>query len=106
MLFRDIVYYRCRDCGKVFVKHESFKSVLRYLTEETPMCPESAWHRVAIQNKRITNQKIRKRMSRRTLDDLSDKEYEDYEKNPENYQDVTDATNEDIASMMGDYEDD
>ena len=38
-------------------------------------------------------------MSRRTLDDLSDKEYEDY-------QDVTDATNEDIASMMGDYEDD
>ena len=67
---------------------------------------ESAWHRVAIQNKRITNQKIRKRMSRRTLDDLSDEEYEDYEKNPENYQDVTDATNEDIASMMGDYDDD
>ena len=44
-------------------------------------------------------------MSRRTLDNLSDEEYEDYEKNPENYQDVTDATNEDIASMMGDYED-
>ena len=43
-------------------------------------------------------------MSRRTLDDLSDEEYEDYEKNPENYQDVNDATNEDIASMMGDYE--
>ena len=45
-------------------------------------------------------------MSRRTLDNLSDEEYEDYEKNPENYQDVTDATNEDIASMMGDYDDD
>ena len=40
MLFRDIVYYRCRDCGKVFVKHERFKSVLRYCTDETPMCPE------------------------------------------------------------------
>ena len=40
MLFRDIVYYRCRDCGKVFVKHERFKSVLRYYTDETPMCPE------------------------------------------------------------------
>lgn len=43
-------------------------------------------------------------MNRRTLDDLSDEGYEDYEKKPENYQDVTDATNEDIASMMGNYD--
>ena len=103
MLFRDIVYYRCRDCGKVFVKHERFKSVLRYYTDETPMCPECFSRRT---NPPGIGWLFRKRMSRRTLDDLSDEEYEDYEKNPENYQDVTDATNEDIASMMGDYDDD
>lgn len=111
MLFRDIVYYRCRDCGKVFVKHERFKSVLRYCTDETPMCPECFSRRTnppgigwLFRIKELLSKKSKKIMSRRTLDDLSDEEYEDYEKNPENYQDVTDATNEDIASMMGDYE--
>ena len=36
----------------------------------------------------------------RTLYDLSDEEYEDYEKNPDDYQDVTDATIEDSMDMM------
>lgn len=40
MLFKDIVYYRCRDCGNVFVKHEHFKPVFFYLTGESPMYPE------------------------------------------------------------------
>lgn len=36
----------------------------------------------------------------RTLYDLSDEEYEDYEKNLDDYQDVTDATIEDSMDMM------
>lgn len=36
----------------------------------------------------------------RTIFDLSEEEYEDYEKNPENYEEVTDNTNEDAIRMM------
>ena len=42
---------------------------------------------------------------RRTLDDLSDEEYEDYEKHPEDYEDVTAATNEDVLDTMGELDD-
>ena len=30
----------------------------------------------------------------------------DYEKHPEDYEDVTDATNEDVMDMMGELDDD
>ncbi len=36
----------------------------------------------------------------RTVDDLSDQEYEDYEKNPEKYNDVTENTERCIRDMM------
>lgn len=36
----------------------------------------------------------------RTLDDLTDEEFEDYERNPEKYGDVVDNTNESILDMM------
>lgn len=36
----------------------------------------------------------------RTIFDLSEEEYEDYEKNPEKYKDVTDNSEEDALNMM------
>ncbi len=36
----------------------------------------------------------------RTIFDLSEEEYEDYENNPENYQEETKNTNEDSLDMM------
>ncbi len=36
----------------------------------------------------------------RTIFDLSEEEYEDYENNPEDYQEVTKNTNEDSLDMM------
>ena len=39
-------------------------------------------------------------MDNRTLDDLSDEEFEDYEKNPENLEQVTENTNTMYREMM------
>lgn len=36
----------------------------------------------------------------RTIDDLSEEEYEDYEKHPENYEQVVENTNEMYREMM------
>lgn len=36
----------------------------------------------------------------RTIYDLSDQEYEDYQNNPDQYEDITDNTNEDALDMM------
>lgn len=36
----------------------------------------------------------------RTLDDLSDNEYDDYETNPDKYEDVTNNTNDTYIDMM------
>ena len=36
----------------------------------------------------------------RTLDDLSDEEYEDYCNNPEDYEDITENTISDMLDMM------
>ncbi len=36
----------------------------------------------------------------RTVDDLDDDEYRDYEKNPDRYEDVTENTYNDIDDMM------
>ena len=36
----------------------------------------------------------------RTIFDLSEEEYEDYENNPEDWEEVTNNTNEDALSMM------
>lgn len=36
----------------------------------------------------------------RTIFDLSEEEYEDYEKNPEKWEEVTDNINEDAIGMM------
>lgn len=41
----------------------------------------------------------------RTVDDLSDEEYEDYQNNPDAWQDVTDNTEEDALDMMYSDED-
>ncbi|MCM1489771.1 MAG: hypothetical protein NC095_02950 [Muribaculum sp.] len=37
----------------------------------------------------------------RMVDDLTDEEYEDFERNPENWEDVIDNTNEYYRDMMG-----
>ena len=36
----------------------------------------------------------------RTIWDLSEEEYEDYEKNPEDWEEVTENTNQDALDMM------
>lgn len=36
----------------------------------------------------------------RTIFDLSEEEYEDYENNPENWEEVTENTNQDALDMM------
>lgn len=41
------------------------------------------------------------RKNDRTVDDLSDEEYEDYEKNPENWGDVTNNTIDYYRGIMG-----
>ena len=42
----------------------------------------------------------------RTIYDLSDEEYERYENNPEEFEDITDNTLEDTLDMMFDRDDD
>lgn len=42
----------------------------------------------------------------RTLDDLSDEEYEDYQNNPEDYEDVTENTNEMYNETMSSDDED
>lgn len=42
-----------------------------------------------------------KKSDNRIVDDLSEEEYNDYEQNPENWEEVTSNTNEYYSDLMG-----